>query len=157
LPRSSSDVSRVVAGDGPLFEANRRLVETLRMAERIRLLGAVSRDAIGALCRGCDLGVLPSVSEPFGIALLAIMACRKAVVASRAGDIPEIVRNGEEGLLVPAGDVAALAGALKAFLANPAKAARLGGRGRERIEAEFLAPHNSARYGELFASLLGGG
>jgi alpha-maltose-1-phosphate synthase len=85
----------------------------------------------------------PSVYEPLGIVNLEAMACAAPVVASAVGGIPEVVRDGVTGLLVPydekdpAGFEAGLAEALGRALADPAAAARMGGAGRERAVREF--------------------
>jgi glycogen synthase len=81
--------------------------------------------------------VCPSIYEPFGIINLEAMACGTPVVASRVGGIPEVVQDGETGWLVEPGDPAALARALQAALADPARARRMGEAGRRRVEAHF--------------------
>ena len=95
----------------------------------------------------------PSLYEPLGIVNLEAMACGTAVVASAVGGIPEVVSDGETGLLVPPGDPGALAGALNALIADPARAAALGRAGRERAVAEFgwqaVATQTAALYAEL--------
>ena len=95
----------------------------------------------------------PSLYEPLGIVNLEAMACGTAVVASAVGGIPEVVSDGETGLLVPPDDPGALAGALGALIADPARAAALGRAGRERAVAEFgwqaVAAQTAALYAEL--------
>jgi len=95
----------------------------------------------------------PSLYEPLGIVNLEAMACGTAVVASAVGGIPEVVSDGETGLLVPPDDPAALAVALGALIADPARAAALGRAGRERAVAEFgwqaVAAQTAALYAEL--------
>lgn len=81
--------------------------------------------------------VCPSIYEPFGIINLEAMACGTPVVASRVGGIPEVVADGETGWLVEPGDSAALARALRAALADPGRARRMGEAGRRRVEAHF--------------------
>jgi starch synthase len=95
----------------------------------------------------------PSLYEPLGIVNLEAMACGTAVVASAVGGIPEVVSDGETGLLVPPDDPGALAGALNALIADPAHATALGRAGRERAVAEFgwqaVAEQTAALYAEL--------
>ena len=81
--------------------------------------------------------VCPSVYEPFGLINLEAMACGTAVVASRVGGIPEVVVDGETGVLVPPGEPEALAAAVSALCGDPERAARFGAAGRRRVEAEF--------------------
>ena len=83
------------------------------------------------------LFVCPSVYEPFGLINLEAMACGTAVVASRVGGIPEVVVDGETGVLVPPGEPGALAAAVSALCGDPERAARFGAAGRRRVEAEF--------------------
>jgi starch synthase len=97
----------------------------------------------------------PSLYEPLGIVNLEAMACGSAVVASRVGGIPEVVADGETGLLVPPDDPGALAGALNALLADPARACVMGRRGRERAVAEFGWPAIAAQTAALYTTLAG--
>ena len=98
----------------------------------------------------------PSLYEPLGIVNLEAMACGTAVVGSRVGGIPEVVADGETGLLVPPGDPAALAAALNALIQDPDRAAAMGQAGRKRAVAEFgwqaIAAQTAALYAELAAS-----
>jgi starch synthase len=97
----------------------------------------------------------PSLYEPLGIVNLEAMACGTAVVASAVGGIPEVVSNGETGLLVPPGDPAALAGALNTLIADPGRAAALGRAGRDRAVAEFGWQAVAAQTAHLYAELAG--
>jgi starch synthase len=96
----------------------------------------------------------PSLYEPLGIVNLEAMACGTAVVASRVGGIPEVVADGETGLLVPPDDPAELAAALNALLLDPARAAAMGAAGRKRAVAEFGWDAIAAQTAGLYASLL---
>jgi len=97
----------------------------------------------------------PSLYEPLGIVNLEAMACGTAVVASAVGGIPEVVSNGETGLLVPPGDPVALAGALNTLIADPGRAAALGRAGRDRAVAEFGWQAVAAQTAQLYAELAG--
>ena len=102
------------------------------------------------------LFVCPSVYEPFGLINLEAMACGTAVVASRVGGIPEVVVDGETGILVPPGEPEALAAAVSALCGDPERAARFGAAGRRRVEAEFswerIAERTLAVYRDAIAN-----
>jgi starch synthase len=96
---------------------------------------------------------IPSVYEPLGIVNLEAMACGTAVVGSRTGGIPEVVADGETGLLVPPGEPEPLAEALNALIRDPERAAVMGQAGRKRAVVEFgwaaIAAQTAALYTEL--------
>ena len=95
----------------------------------------------------------PSLYEPLGIVNLEAMACGTAVVGSAVGGIPEVVSDGETGLLVPPDDPAALAAALNALVRDPARAAAFGLAGRARAVAEFGWQKVAAQTADLYAEL----
>ena len=96
----------------------------------------------------------PSLYEPLGIVNLEAMACATAVVASRTGGIPEVVADGETGLLVPPGDPGQLAEALNALLRDPDRAQAMGQAGRKRAVAEFGWQAIAAQTAALYAKLV---
>jgi alpha-maltose-1-phosphate synthase len=95
----------------------------------------------------------PSVYEPLGIVNLEAMACGTAVVGSRTGGIPEVVADGETGLLVPVGEPEPLAVALNTLLGDPDRAEAMGQAGRKRAVAEFGWPAIAAQTADLYAEL----
>jgi len=95
----------------------------------------------------------PSVYEPLGIMNLEAMACGTAVAGSRTGGIPEVVADGETGLLVPPDDPAELALALNTLLADPDRADAMGQAGRKRAVAEFSWTTIAAQTADLYAEL----
>ncbi len=97
----------------------------------------------------------PSVYEPLGIVNLEAMACGTAVVGSRTGGIPEVVADGETGLLVPPGEPEPLAVALNELLYDPGRAQAMGQAGRKRAIAEFGWAAIAAQTAELYAELAG--
>jgi len=97
----------------------------------------------------------PSLYEPLGIVNLEAMACGTAVVGSAVGGIPEVVSDGETGLLVPPDDPAALATALNELLDDPDRAAGMGRLGREHAITDFGWPAIAAQTAALYAELSG--
>jgi alpha-maltose-1-phosphate synthase len=97
---------------------------------------------------------IPSIYEPLGIVNLEAMACGTAVVGSRTGGIPEVVADGETGLLVPPGEPEPLAEALNALIRDPDRAAAMGQAGRKRAVAEFGWAAIAAQIAALYAELV---
>jgi alpha-maltose-1-phosphate synthase len=131
------------------------LVERLTATRSgVRLIsGMLARREVIQLLSHARVFACPSVYEPLGIVNLEAMACGAAVVASRVGGIPEVVADGETGLLVPPGDAGALADALGELLADPTRAAELGQAGRRRAVAEFGWPAIAAQTVALYREL----
>ncbi|GAA5146137.1 glycogen synthase [Pseudonocardia eucalypti] len=117
------------------------------------------RDEVIQLLSGSTVFACPSVYEPQGIVNLEAMACETAVVASDVGGIPDVVRNGVTGLLVPYSEAhprefeAAFAERVNELLDNPARAREMGQAGRDRVVAEYgwnaIADHTLAVYEDL--------
>jgi glycosyltransferase involved in cell wall biosynthesis len=137
--RATNAVFAVLGDDLKTQGAVRREMEAkvaaLGLSDRFVFLG-FRRDA-PELVQAFDIVAVPSRVEPFGLASLEAMAAGRPVVASRVGGIPEVVRDGQEGILVPAQDPAALASGIARLLANPSEGAELGSRGRRRANQVF--------------------
>jgi glycosyltransferase involved in cell wall biosynthesis len=140
------DCDLIIAGSGPDAQRLRARAAALGLADRVHFEGSTGRARLGALYRGCAVFALASVWEAFGIASLEAMSCACAVVATRSGGIPEIVLDGETGLLARPGNPLDLADKLAALLTDPVRAAELGRRGRARIVDHFTWPLVAARY-----------
>ena len=117
----------------------------------IWLAGMLAKREVIQLLTHATVFACPSLYEPLGIVNLEAMACGTAVVASRVGGIPEVIADGETGLLVPPDDPAALADALNTLLRDPDLAADMGRRGRKRAVAEFGWPAIAAQTAALYA------
>jgi len=107
------------------------------LADRVRLLKSRPRECVFELYRQADVFVLPTWREGFPNVVLEAMAAGLPVVATPVGAIPDMIRDGEEGLLVPARDAAALTHALGRLANDPGLRARLGARARARVEALY--------------------
>jgi glycosyltransferase involved in cell wall biosynthesis len=108
-------------------------------------LGPVDLAELPALFSQATAFCLPTLREPFGIAYLDAMACAVPCVATRLEAVPEIVADGDTGLLVPPGDAVALAAALVRLLTDPVRARGMGARGRARVSGGFLWRHVAER------------
>ncbi len=123
-------------GDGPAMPQLRALRDSLSSREDIFLVGY--RADASSLIADADVCAVPSVwEEAFGLAVVEAMAQGKPVVASRVGGIPELVRDGVDGLLVPPGRPEALARALAQLLADPLRARRMGRAARKAVRGRF--------------------
>jgi glycosyltransferase involved in cell wall biosynthesis len=118
-------VTLVIAGDGPDRLTLERRMQELGLGGRVRFLGSVSRSAVLRLFRASDASVLPSAWENFPHTVVEALAVGCPVIATSVGGVPEVVLDGENGLLVPPGDAQALAGAIRRFFSDPELAARL--------------------------------
>src|SRR5207244_6408603 len=123
----------VVLGEGPQRSDLEELAANLEVP--VHLLGRVPD--VAAWLQRADVLVHPARWEGFGLALLEAMLASKPVVATSVSSIPEIVVDGETGVLVPPEDAAALAEAVSCLLDDPARAEALGRAGLERACAEF--------------------
>ena len=135
---------------GGAYEAELR-VEAERLGVADRVVFAGHRDDVPALLAGCDVVCLPSSVEGLPLVVLEAMAQGRPVVATAVGGTPELVVDGETGLLVPPGDARALAAALDKVLRDPALARRLGEAGRRRVLASFSLSAMTDRVLGLYA------
>jgi glycosyltransferase involved in cell wall biosynthesis len=123
-----------LVGRGPLEASLRRLGYELGITDKIIWAG-FHDDMRGVMC-AFDIFAITSVHEGFGLVLLEAMASARPVVATRAGAIPEILADGETGLLAPSLDAQAVSAALEKMI-DPALRARFGEAGRARVVREF--------------------
>lgn len=126
----------VVAGNGEVARAG-RMAQELGIGGRVQFPGWVEGAAKESLLVSADIYVLPSHNENFPVSVLEAMARSLPVITTRVGGIPELVRDGVDGILVEPGDVAALAAALVALASDAGLQRRLGASGRSRIEAAY--------------------
>jgi len=141
-----------LAGDGPERGALEAQANSLGLGDRIQFLGF--RADIAALLEQCDVFVLPSLYEGAPLSILEAMASGKPVVATDIGGTNEVVVPDDTGLLVPPADAAALAGAIRAVLADPARARRLGLAGQARVTALFSAAGMARQVTQVYDELL---
>lgn len=138
----------VVAGSGVM---DAELQAALAGAPRVRWLGF--RRDVPAVMRALDVLAVPSYTEGFGLVAAEALAAGVPVVASDIGALPEIVRDGQEGLLVPPRDAGALAEALVRLATDAALRRRMGEAGAARVRSEFSSARMVARYEQLLAAV----
>ena len=124
----------VLAGDGMEHATLKELANELSLGDRVVFPGRVNHSTALRLFAGCEVFVLPSRHEPFGIVNLEAMAAGKPVVATRVGGVPEIVVDGENGLLIPPEDAGATANAVEQLFGNETLRQRLGKAGRAHAQ-----------------------
>jgi glycosyltransferase involved in cell wall biosynthesis len=162
-------------GIGELLEAARKLPEVrftlvgaaqpsylARLRERldacsgnVSLLGPRPRSEVMELYRRADLFVLPTYREGFPNVILEAMAAGLPIVATPVGAIPDAVRDGEEGLLVPPRDPEALVEAIRTLARDPVRRRHMGRLARQRVEALYTVESVAARLASLYRDVLG--
>ena len=144
----------LIVGDGPL----RRDLEEQALESDLQssLIFTGTRRDIPDLLSLMDIFVLPSSSrEGLGIAIIEAMAMGKPTVATNIGGIPEVIQDGETGLLVPPGDSAALAKAVIELVDNPDRAKAMGKKGRNRFTQKFTRKTMLSKIENLYLNLAG--
>jgi glycosyltransferase involved in cell wall biosynthesis len=145
-----------IVGGGELRVALAEQIGRLGLEEFVELTGPKTEDEVAQLLADSDCFVLPSVVTPNGkmegipVVLMEALAGRLPVIASELSGIPELVRNQESGLLVPAGDAAALAAQIVWMQAHPREAAQMAAAGRKLVETEFDIRVNNVDLAKLF-------
>ena len=125
----------LIIGDGPTRPQLEALCTELGITPNVHFAG--SRDDVARLLPAIDVFALTSTSECFPISVLEAMACARPAVCSAVGGIPEVIKDGETGYLVPPKDPLQLAAGLLKLLRDPQTARRMGSAARARVEAEF--------------------
>src|SRR5437773_4017694 len=143
LVRRQIDFVCDIIGDGPLRETLRSKIAKLNLSSRINLLGSLSQKAVLEKLRDADIFALASTADAqgatdvFPTVILEAMASARPVVSTRLAGIPDVVVDGQTGMLAPPGESTALARALEQLLRDPELRLRFGHAGRARIERDF--------------------
>lgn len=129
--QTAPNLKLTLAGEGELTPKLRHLAAELGLMDNVDFVGFVNNERIYDLIRDHHFMVMPSTmeSESFGVAVLEAGACGRAVVASEVGGVPEVLIDGRTGLLVPPGDVDALAGAIVKLASDGELCRRMGDEG----------------------------
>lgn len=144
-----------LVGDGPDRASLEAHTQRLGLGELVQFTGAVNQDAILKFYGQADAFVLPSFAEGLPVVLMEAMAMGIPCVTTQITGVPELIRDGEHGLLVAASDVGGLADAIEQLMDDPALCRRLADAGRERVLQDYVLRINAGRLGELFRRRLG--
>ena len=142
----------LLVGDGPDRAKAEERCRRGGNCGAVTFLGNIA--AVEEVLVGADLFLLPSESESFGLAALEALSCAVPVVASTAGGIPEVVRDGIDGLLYPVGDTAAMAAGAAALLADPTRHESFSAAAREGAVARFAQDKVVGQYRALYERVL---
>lgn len=146
------DVYFAIFGEGFLRPDLEKAIRDAGMARRFFLPGF--RCDVRSLLHEIDIFVLPSHTEGLPNVILEAFACRKPAVATSVGGTPEVVRQGENGFLVPAGEMGAFAAAIMDLVTNPDLRRRMGDNGYEHVKAAFDYAGQTKAYVDVYSELL---
>src|SRR5690348_1742275 len=150
LLRTMPDVHLVIAGEGPTRAEIQRRARELSLDGRVHFLG--HRDDVDAILRSLDVAALSSDFEGSPLFVLECMANGTPIVATAVGGIPQMVLDGETGVLVPPRDPEALAGAIEHLLVDPERRAVLAAAAANRL-SEFRIDAVARRFADLYETL----
>ncbi len=142
-----------ISGGGVLEAELKRLTTELGLDDVVRFCGPMTQQEIVEELRNADIFLLPSVAEALPVCLMEAQAMKLPVVATNVGSVSEVVRHGESGFVVPAGDVEEMAGALLRLVEHPETWSDLGARGRAHISNDYDVQKLNERLLERFRRL----
>lgn len=145
----------VLVGDGPDRSSAEWLAHDLGIQCRVHFLG--KQDRVHELLALADLLLMPSELESFGLAALEAMACKVPSIATRVGGVPELIDDGETGLLFPVGDVEAMAQAAVSLLTDKARLGQMRDQGRRTAQKRFCASLVVPKYVRFYEETLAQG
>ncbi len=137
LTRQGLPVKGLIVGDGPELESLRQLVIARNLTDSVILPGFCQE--VGPYYSAMDIFVVPSLKESMPLTALEAMAMRRPIIASNVGGLPDVIKDGQNGLLVPPADSEALAAAIEKLMADRNLSEKLAGCGRETVVQKFSA------------------
>jgi glycosyltransferase involved in cell wall biosynthesis len=151
LPATAPAPHLVLGSDGEMRAELEALAQSLGIAERTHFLGYT--DDLVAIYEAADIFALATRADAFGLVLAEAGHFGLPVVSTRVGGVPEVIADGETGLLVPPEDVPALTEALGRLTADPALRRQLGAQGRQRVDRMFTVQRMAAEFQDCYAEL----
>jgi len=153
LSRDFKELHLVLIGPGDDLPRLQQLAQTLRVGGRVHFFTEFSREDLAACYAATEIFALPSTGEGFGLVFLEAMAFGKPVIGTNVGGIPDVVEDGQDGLLVDP-NVPALSCALRKLLCDRSFCDELGVRAKERVAREFTFEKFQHRLREIVGSVL---
>ncbi len=140
-----------IAGEGVLEAELNQQIEKLNIGGNVRLVGFLN-DVLSFFA-AADAVVLPAPAEPFGLVFIEAMALEKPVIACRGGAAPEIIMDGETGVLVTPSSAKEMAKAIESFIEEPKRAQVLGKKGRERFVSDFTRERMAQKTADIYREI----
>jgi glycosyltransferase involved in cell wall biosynthesis len=145
-------VQYFVVGSGTDLDRHQRLAELHFVSDRVHFLGSIDTETLQHQYHACDIFVMPSAGEGFGIVFLEAMRYSKPVVAADSGAVAEVVLDQVTGRLVEYGNQDELAQALIELCLDAEKRTRLGAEGYQRLQERFTFAHFKAKLTEILCA-----
>lgn len=135
--RKWKELDLVIIGEGPERKNLERLISQLNLESCVRLYDLMSQEALNRFYNQCDIIVLPSIEEGFGLVLVEGQLCKKPVIGADSGGIPEVIQHDRTGLLFPPGDDESLSLEIERVLTDESLASRLSEAGYQSAKTKF--------------------
>jgi colanic acid/amylovoran biosynthesis glycosyltransferase len=139
-----------IVGEGDERQSIETEIQKYNLNGHVKLLGAMTQDEVASLIPTADCYIQSSVSEGIPVAIMEAMACELPVVSTNITGIPELVLDGQTGILVKSMDVLGMANALQTLYENPSRRDEMGKQGRDWVLKEFMLEKNAKKLAVLF-------
>jgi L-malate glycosyltransferase len=145
-----------IVGGGPLLEEYKQLAVRLGISDQTTFTGRIVHDDVPKAINEMDVFFVPSTldSESFGVAAVEAMACEVPVVVANVGGLPEVVKDGETGYVIPTKDPQAIAEKMKFFFENPDIGKEMGKKGRTHVMEHYRWEENAERMTAIYERVL---
>lgn len=143
-----------IAGDGPELTRLQALAAKLGIADKVEWWGAIPNSYVAEFYRGLDVVVVPSRQESFGVTAVEGSACERPIIASRVGGLPEVVLDGETGMLIEPENIESLAQAMEYLMEHPEERTRMGKAGREFVLKYYDWQKNVTQMEQVYHAVL---
>jgi len=154
LKEKGDNLEARIVGEGTLEDEFKRKIEQSSLSGSVFLVPMMPQEKLRTLYEECDIFVLPSIEEGFGMVLVEAQLCRKPVVGVKSGGIPDIIENGKTGLLAEPEDSASLASTIEKILTDEDYAQKLADAGYKSAQEKFSSEAITRKYMEFLSTSL---